>query len=274
MFAPRPAREAPLSDDDLVVGVSLNGEVRAYPLWILASREIVNDRYGSDPVCVTYCTLSASAVVFLARVEGQDLTFGNEGALYECNLVMYDRRTHSLWYQLRATAIAGAYADRRLPTVPAAVVRWGDWRKRFPGSVVLIADRSTGRFFRTLPEERTDHSSTAFGPPAPVSRMDARLPLMQKVLGVCDRGQAVCMPVERMDQIPDADLPLPGTELKLTVRRGNGLVTVSGPHGIELAVVGAYWFAWLAAFPATEVVTNLTAGNGASFASATLNAYP
>jgi len=83
----------------------------------------VNDRFGNDTVCVTYCPLSASAVVFLSRVGNRSLTFGNEGALYECNLVLYDRQTHSLWYQLRGSAIAGDYKNARLRIVPAVVAR-------------------------------------------------------------------------------------------------------------------------------------------------------
>jgi len=257
VFAPSSASEASLSDEDLVVGVSFNGAARAYPLWILGTREIVNDRYGSDPVCVTFCTLSASAVVFLARVEGRELTFGNEGALYECNLVLYDRRTHSLWYQLRGSAIAGEHAGKRLPTIPTAVVRWADWRRCFPKSAVLVADQRTGRFFRTLTEDRAGHSREGFGPAAPVSRMDARLPLMQKVLGFCCDGRAVCLPGARIDQLPDGGMAIPSTGRSLTVRRRDGMVVVAGPDGAELTAIGAYWFAWHAAFPLTEVITNL-----------------
>jgi hypothetical protein len=256
LFAPRPADHAPLSDGDWVVGVSFNGMARAYPLWILGTREIVNDRFGGDPVCITYCTLSDSAVVFLARVEGQALTFGNEGALYECNLVMYDRCTHSLWYQLRGTAIAGAYENERLSTIPAVVARWTDWRRCFPASEVLVADRRTGRFFRALTENRVGHALEDLGPPAPVSRTDARLPLMQKVLGFHCDGRPVCLPAERVDEAPDGGMAIAGAVLALTVRRRGGLAALVGPDGAELPVIGAYWFAWHAAFPSTEVVTN------------------
>ncbi len=95
----------------MVVGVYFGGTARAYPLWVLGSREIVNDRFGNDAVSVTYCPLSASAVVFLSRVGSRSLTFGNEGALYECNLVLYDRQTYSLRYQLRGSAITGTFQE-------------------------------------------------------------------------------------------------------------------------------------------------------------------
>jgi hypothetical protein len=57
--------------------------------------------------CVTYCPLSASALPFHSRLDGKCLTFENHGDLYECNLVMYDRGTDSLWYQLGGMGLYG-----------------------------------------------------------------------------------------------------------------------------------------------------------------------
>lgn len=50
-----PAGEADfMADDEPVVGVVLNGEAKAYSLWHLDHHEIVNDRFGKDPVAVTW----------------------------------------------------------------------------------------------------------------------------------------------------------------------------------------------------------------------------
>ena len=40
--------------EELVLGVELNGEARAYPIGLLAQREIVNDSVGGHPIAVTY----------------------------------------------------------------------------------------------------------------------------------------------------------------------------------------------------------------------------
>lgn len=40
--------------DELVVGLSINGERRAYPIKILSRHEIVNDDVGGVPVAVTW----------------------------------------------------------------------------------------------------------------------------------------------------------------------------------------------------------------------------
>ena len=39
---------------EMVLGVDLNGEARAYPIGLLAQHEIVNDTVGGHPIAVTY----------------------------------------------------------------------------------------------------------------------------------------------------------------------------------------------------------------------------
>ena len=49
-----PAGEADLDGGDMVVGVTLNGEARAYPVKILNWHEAVNDQIQQQPILVTY----------------------------------------------------------------------------------------------------------------------------------------------------------------------------------------------------------------------------
>ena len=44
-----------ISDGDVVLGVEIDGEARAYPLSILVWHEIVNDAVGGTMISVTYC---------------------------------------------------------------------------------------------------------------------------------------------------------------------------------------------------------------------------
>ena len=48
------AREAGLSPRELVIGLDINGESKAYPIGILRFREMVNDVVGGVPVLVTW----------------------------------------------------------------------------------------------------------------------------------------------------------------------------------------------------------------------------
>lgn len=48
------ADRADLRDDELVLGVAVGGEARAYPISPLNGREIVNDVVGGVPIVVTW----------------------------------------------------------------------------------------------------------------------------------------------------------------------------------------------------------------------------
>lgn len=100
-----------LEDSELVVGLNINGDIRAYPLQILVWHEIVNDNVGGVPVAVTYCPLCFTNQVFNRTLEdGNVVEFGTSGKLYNSNLVMYDRTSNSLWSQALAQGIVGKYA--------------------------------------------------------------------------------------------------------------------------------------------------------------------
>lgn len=48
------ADEAPYVDEELVIGVEINGEAKAYAIGPLNSREMVNDTLGGVPILVTW----------------------------------------------------------------------------------------------------------------------------------------------------------------------------------------------------------------------------
>ncbi|MBI2818102.1 MAG: DUF3179 domain-containing protein [Acidobacteria bacterium] len=70
-------------------------------------------------------------------VNGERLLFGVSGLLFQRNLLMYDRKTSSLWSQLGMQAVAGPMAAASLPILPVEHTTWGDWRQRYPDTVVL-----------------------------------------------------------------------------------------------------------------------------------------
>jgi len=54
MLSPNDVGYPDPGDDQLVIGFSLNGLVRAYPLKYLAEHEVVNEQFGNNYVAVTY----------------------------------------------------------------------------------------------------------------------------------------------------------------------------------------------------------------------------
>ncbi len=56
IYHPRfvPAEEATVKADELVLGIEINGRAKAYPITILASREMVNDELSGVPILATW----------------------------------------------------------------------------------------------------------------------------------------------------------------------------------------------------------------------------
>jgi len=48
------ASEAPMQDDELVMGLAIAGEAKAYPVTVLRFREMVNDEIAGWPVLVSW----------------------------------------------------------------------------------------------------------------------------------------------------------------------------------------------------------------------------
>ena len=140
-----------MSDSDTVIGLEINGEAKAYPIFVLVWHEIVNDRVGDIPVSVTYCPLCYTSQVFERIVDGQEVEFGTSGNLYNSNLLMYDRFTESYWSQALGIAVKGELTGYRLNLIPFDVITWGDWKKLHPDTLVLTTDTGYIRSYATDP---------------------------------------------------------------------------------------------------------------------------
>jgi hypothetical protein len=130
-----------LEDDELVFGVEIAGDVRAWPLRILDWHEMLNDVVGGVPVTLAYCTLCASGILYDARVPGFDepFVFGSSGFIYRSNKLMYDQATHSLWHQFTGRPVVGPLTGSgiELRTLPVTITTWQEWRRQHPDTRVL-----------------------------------------------------------------------------------------------------------------------------------------
>ena len=125
-----------LAPGDVVFGVAGEEDVKAYPQRILVWHEIANDTVDGDPVSVTYCPLTGTAMGFFRG----ETEFGVSGNLVNSNLVMYDRETDSRWPQVLGTAMSGPFQGQSLTEFPVTWTTWGEWKAAHPETVVLSED--------------------------------------------------------------------------------------------------------------------------------------
>jgi len=139
-----------LRDGNIVFGVVVNGEARAYPKRILAWHEMAIDRLGGAEITVVYCTLCGTVIPYDSVVAGKLRRFGTSGLLYRSNKLMFDEETMSLWSTLEGKPVVGVLANTGLQMTSHAAVTttWGEWRAEHPDTTVLSLDTGHKRDYR------------------------------------------------------------------------------------------------------------------------------
>lgn len=240
-----------LDDDDIVFGITLNGESRAYPRQIMEVREMVNDTLGGRDLGIPYCTLCGAAQAYFtdempAGVERPILR--TSGLLIRSNKVMYDLETYSVFDTFLGHAVTGPLAEIGLQLKQATVVTtdWGTWKQAHPDTTVLVERLALGRD----PDFRNGRD--ADGPIFPVGDVDPRLPVHEDVIGaVAASGQPVAF------QRSAALLALRRGETigfeNVRLELDAGGIRAVGDDGSDLGSHEAFWFAWSQFHPGTAL---------------------
>ena len=142
--------------------------------------------------------------MYSAKLNGERVTFGTSGLLYQSNKLMYDRKTDTLWRQFTGEPVVGSLADSgiRLSIFPVVVTRWQEWVAAHPDTTVL--DSETGVYAAESYAPESHPGSIYFGyrnrPDTmfPVWRRSDLLDTKSVVLGLRVEGQAKAYPLDKL----------------------------------------------------------------------------
>jgi hypothetical protein len=175
------------SDDEVVIGISINGISRCYPLEILNWHEIVNDEIGGIPITVSYHPYTSTTRVW----KRDELTpsFGVTGLLYEHNMLLYDRNTISRWIQMENRCVNGIRRGETIDIIPFVETTFGTWKQIAPDTRILSSQTGFPFFYDEdpLPGFATNEQFLT----APITYDDDRLPRKERVFGLIIGGEAV-----------------------------------------------------------------------------------
>ena len=136
-----------LEDNNVVFGIEINGDFRAYPKRILAWHEMFTDTVGNIPVAGVYCTLCGTVILYKTEFEGKKYELGTSGFLYRSNKLMYDKETQSLWNTIWGKPVIGPLVDKGIELEYLSVITttWGEWKARHPKTTVLSLNTNHNR---------------------------------------------------------------------------------------------------------------------------------
>jgi hypothetical protein len=278
-----------LDDDDVVFGIEVNGDVRAYPKRILAWHEMFTDTVGGVDVAGVYCTLCGTVVLYDTVLDGKKYTLGTSGFLLRSNKLMYDKATQSLWNTLKGEPVVGPLVGKGISLDHRSVVTttWGKWKSLHPQTQVLSLD--TGHR-RNYDEGVAYHDYFAtddlmFNTPY----QDSRLANKQEVLALRFKGQpgSIAIDTDYLNENPVYSGTL-GSQKFVVLTDETGANRVYNPGGVKIVKSDgvtavdsqggtwkitearltsndgrelkrlpyhrAFWFGWQAAFPSTTLV--------------------
>ncbi len=282
-----------LKDDDLVIGVKNDNNIRAYPHVILDWHEIINDNVGNLSVAVTYCPLTGSAIGWNRILNGSETIFGVSGLLYNSNLIPYDRATGSRWSQMLMKSVNGSLIGKNIKTETVVETTWKTWKEMYPESKVVSKNTGYSRSYGFYPygDYKTNNNNLLF----PVSHKDNRLPAKERVFGILINGDAFAFTFDFFNTINLTNTTLSNVPVVIYGNKEKNLAiayestvgnkvlnfnltdknlpavfkddlgnvwnifgeAIEGPDkGTKLKPVTAfisYWFAWAAFYPDTEL---------------------
>jgi hypothetical protein len=176
-----------LSSNDLVLGIVINNEPRAYPHEILDWHEIINDQVDDFAYSITYCPLTGSGIGWRGELSTGSTTFGVSGMLYNSNLIPYDRLTDSYWSQMKLQCVYGRHIGTTPEVLPVVETTWKMWTEMYPTTKVVSVNTGYSRPYGSYPY---DDYGTEENLIRPVQPIDRRLHLKERVAGVIVDNEA------------------------------------------------------------------------------------
>ena len=228
-------------DDDLVFGIVVGRQARAYPRNIMEVHEMVNDTLGGRHIAIPYCTLCRSAqAYFTDDVDDFRPLLRTSGLLSRSNKFMYDITTFSAVDTFTGEAISGPLFDAGVTLKQATVVTspWAAWRAAHPDTTILAEDGGIGRGYPRNPLRGRDDAGPIFS----IGDVDPRLGVHDMVVGVrAADGTPVAFPVgpARLALEAGEEVALAGVALQPDAGGLRAFI-----DGAEIPAHEAFWFAW------------------------------
>lgn len=171
-----------LSDNDVVFGIFINGEAKAYPKRIFGWHELFIDNIGGLDIAGVYCTLCGTVIAYGSEHKGIKHQLGTSGFLYRSNKLMYDEATQSLWSTIEGKPVIGPLVgqDIVLETYSVTTTTWGKWKQRHPDTRVLSLETGHQRNYDEGVAYQEYYATDRLM--FPVARMDSRLENKAEVL--------------------------------------------------------------------------------------------
>ncbi len=243
-----------LNDEDRIIDVTVGDESVAVPLKILNFHEVSNFTISGKPVAATYCPLCDSVTLVSRTVTNADgkteiLEFGVSGALYNSNVLMYDRTYKALWSQLGLKAVSGPMAGTALDLLPVKIIPWSQYKSEHPNGQTISIDTGHDRPYDGNPYERYFDDQDYLM--VPLASHGDTLPKKTLGLGIKASGESYFVAADTIGERFVVETKLGKV---IAVSTEAGVQVISAPNAVQ--TVQSFYYSFSAFHPNTKVLTD------------------
>jgi hypothetical protein len=253
---------------DPVVGVVIDGEARAYPLYWMRFHELANDTLAGTPLLIVMHPVSRTIAVYDRRVGGLAREFGTSGLVVDATMMLYARQRDAsgqlvvegdrvtLWDPRTGAAVTGPDLEDGLQMrrIPFVLTHYGRWMEMHPGSTIAARDENLLDRYKNSSFDRYwagDEPLFPLGaePPAPPRSLEACV-----VLPEAADGADLVIPESWIVRFGTASADEPGTRtwwidaggrrIGLQHRDEPATITAVAEDGGPVEHVHSAWFSW------------------------------
>ncbi|MDQ6966075.1 MAG: DUF3179 domain-containing (seleno)protein, partial [Mariprofundaceae bacterium] len=178
-----------------------------------------------------------------------DDQFGVSGLLYQSDVLLYDRKSESLWSQLMMQAVTGPRTGERLHQIPVEHTSWKNWKTQHPDTKVLSLNTGYIRDYDHNPYVGYATQSAIY---FSVNHRDDRLPNKSMVIGLSIGKEHKAWSLSYLKKKGSQDISWRGRKRTIEVE-ADAVRMRDIKTGKQLPVTRLYWFSWVAFHPDTAL---------------------
>jgi len=186
----------PIEDHMQLAVVEYDGITKCYPLDYVIHHHIINDKFGSKTIALTYCAMCRSIIPF----DVSDIGPLFVGSFKDANMIVADRRTKTFFQQATFKSIIGKLHPSELTMIPFQILTWADVKKSIPHPYVVKVTKHDFRQFQLpIPGIWEKIVATESTPGLSEKNRDKTFPSRTHVIGISDdsvRGKLVYLKKE------------------------------------------------------------------------------
>ncbi|WP_282124206.1 DUF3179 domain-containing (seleno)protein [Algibacter mikhailovii] len=175
----------PIKDEMQLAIIEYDGITKCYPLDYVIHHHIINDKFNSRIVALTYCAMCRSIIPFDVTEIGPLFV----GSFKDANMIVADKKTKTFFQQATFQSIIGKLHPYNLTMIPFQILSWSDVKKSIlKPQVVNVTKKDFREFQLPIPGIWKKIVATENTPGLSSKNRDKTFPSRTHVIGLIDES--------------------------------------------------------------------------------------